>query len=133
MELAKINTICEFLIICRDEDGSQLKYGGEKLFTQIKYTSNSLPIIKEADSSVDKETILKDDSAFKMNKVHNILPIQVEDKHDGTYSVKFIPNDVGTFLVNVRIRGRHIQVSFFLTSPSSINYLFISFFMCVCI
>lgn len=82
-----------------------MKYGGDRLELEIKHTPKQICTERKNSSNVFTK-----DSEEQFTKT-GILDIpQIEDKRDGTYSVKFTPHESGTYVISVRIQGQHILV-----------------------
>lgn len=79
----RINRLCTVVLCTKDRLGEQCLHGGERLFVQLKAASG----------------------------VGGLLPLDIRDNQDGSYSINFRPHMKGEHQLVVAIRGQHIAGS----------------------
>lgn len=85
-----------------------MTYGGERLELEIRHTPKQICAERKNCNNDAKDS---EEQFTKNNNKTRILDTpQIEDKRDGTYRIKFTPNESGTYVISVRIHGQHILV-----------------------
>lgn len=79
----RISRLCTIIVCTKDRASEACLVGGEHLFVQIRATCNG----------------------------GSILPVDIRDNQDGSYSINFRPRVKGEHLLTIAIRGHHIQGS----------------------
>ena len=77
----RVNRLCTVILCTKDRSGEPCLEGGERLFVQLKVASGGL------------------------------LPVDIRDNQDGSYSINFRPRTKGDHQLVVAIRGQHIHDS----------------------
>lgn len=109
LESTRINTETTINIICRDKEDNQMTYGGERLELEIRHTPKQICAERKHCNNDAKDS---EEQFTKNNNKTKILDTpQIEDKRDGTYRIKFTPNESGTYVISVGIHGQHILES----------------------
>lgn len=80
----RVNKMCSVILATKDRAGEPCLEGGERLFVQLKPTSNGS---------------------------NGPIPIDFRDHSDGSYAINFRPQVKGEHHLTVAIRGQHIQGS----------------------
>ena len=81
----RVNRLCTIVLCTKDRLGEPCLEGGERLFVQLRATSNG--------------------------SSSGLLPLDIRDNQDGTYSINFRPIARGEHRLVVAIRGQHISGS----------------------
>ena len=79
----RISRLCTIIVCTKDRAGEPCIEGGEHIFVQIKATCNG----------------------------GSMLPVDIRDNQDGSYSINFRPRVKGEHLMTIAVRGHHIQGS----------------------
>ena len=79
----RVNRLCTVILCTKDRLGEQCVHGGERLFVQLKAASSG----------------------------GGLLPLDIRDNQDGSYSINFRPHMKGEHQLVVAIRGQHISGS----------------------
>lgn len=82
----RVNRLCTVILCTKDRSGEPCLEGGERFFVQLKMTGNG----------------------------GGLLPVDIRDNQDGSYSINFRPHVRGEHQLVVAIRGQHISGSPFL-------------------
>ena len=78
----RVNRLCTVVLCTKDRAGQACLEGGERLFVQLKSVSGG-----------------------------TLLPVDIRDNQDGSYSINFRPHVKGEHQLVIAIRGQHIQGS----------------------
>ena len=79
----RVNRLCTVIVCTKDRSGEPCLEGGERFFVQLKVTSRG----------------------------GELLPVDIRDSQDGSYSINFRPHVRGEHQLVVAIRGQHISGS----------------------
>lgn len=79
----RVNRLCTVILCTKDRSGEPCLEGGERLFVQLKATAGG----------------------------GGLLPVDVRDNQDGSYSINFRPRMKGEHQLVIAIRGQHIAGS----------------------
>ena len=79
----RVNRLCTVILCTKDRSGEPCLEGGERLFVQLKVTASG----------------------------GALLPLDIRDNQDGSYSINFRPHVKGEHQLVVAIRGQHISGS----------------------
>lgn len=79
----RVNRLCTVILCTKDRSGEPCLDGGERLFVQLKATAGG----------------------------GGLLPLDIRDNQDGSYSINFRPQIKGEHQLVVAIRGQHISGS----------------------
>lgn len=79
----RVNRLCTVILCTKDRSGEPCLDGGERLFVQLKVIANG----------------------------GGLLPLDIRDNQDGSYSINFRPQMKGEHQLVVAIRGQHISGS----------------------
>ena len=79
----RVNRLCTVILCTKDRSGEPCLEGGERLFVQLKVTASG----------------------------GTLLPLDIRDNQDGSYSINFRPHVKGEHQLVVAIRGQHISGS----------------------
>ena len=79
----RVNRLCTVILCTKDRSGEPCLEGGERLFVQLKLTASG----------------------------GGLLPVDIRDNQDGSYSINFRPRVKGEHQLVIAIRGQHISGS----------------------